>query len=603
MSGSSDVKISALPSVSALTGAEVTPVVVDGTTRRTTMLDAVRLMAAKRAGLLFDTLSQATSLVSVLSLPIGSIIATGGYAVAGDGGDALYCRVVSPPSHAGKWQDSAGNWWELKSRAASPEAFGAKGDGSADDTTPLQGILDYLPPGGIARLRGGAEYRATNLMIPNGGGAGRQLVADGLATIRAIAGGSNKYLVATQSYVQNLTFVGSPISCTNIIFDANSLKERAFAICAFYGLFTGCYFKGGTVASCDLTETTIDGVTNAPSVVDNIFIACVWSNASGSGFRNALQTQDFQIIGGRSFSNGGYGFDIESSAGMVMTGVQVYANTAGAARFKSVGFQDQIRSNNFDGSVEIATMSPSVNAALFGSNTIKDGDLICTMGGANPSATLVLESLRLQGTARIIHNYNSASRNIIVNGGVSESPNPLGWNFANPTGIITANHHYSVAAGGFLNGVIDPRGTAYTGDRAPNVLRLQKSLAAATSTAVVVSATLSTEQTAGTHLEVDIAVSMIDGSFTNLRVYRSRVFAGVTRKQSSSGSGNYVSVQDLGSSVSSGISVAGAWVIDPTPGAMAATLTLTITHNTPNSGQVVTSVTGNHRFVSSMTIA
>ena len=44
--------------------------------------------------------------------PVGYVRAAG-YASAGDGGGALYKRVLTEPSHAGKFQSADGSWWEL----------------------------------------------------------------------------------------------------------------------------------------------------------------------------------------------------------------------------------------------------------------------------------------------------------------------------------------------------------------------------------------------------------------------------------------------------------------------------------------------------------
>ncbi|MCH4541433.1 right-handed parallel beta-helix repeat-containing protein [Ochrobactrum sp. A-1] len=45
--------------------------------------------------------------------PTINAIHTGGYSAAGDGGDALYKRVSSEPSHDGKVQSADGAWWEM----------------------------------------------------------------------------------------------------------------------------------------------------------------------------------------------------------------------------------------------------------------------------------------------------------------------------------------------------------------------------------------------------------------------------------------------------------------------------------------------------------
>jgi polygalacturonase len=48
---------------------------------------------------------------------------------------------------------------QTSGRVLSPEQFGAKGDGRADDTQSLQICLDSARPGDIVRLRRGAVYR------------------------------------------------------------------------------------------------------------------------------------------------------------------------------------------------------------------------------------------------------------------------------------------------------------------------------------------------------------------------------------------------------------------------------------------------------------
>jgi hypothetical protein len=53
---------------------------------------------------------------------------TAGYSAAGDGGGALYKYVAAEPSHEGKYEDAAGNWYEIASIEVRDKQFGAKGD-------------------------------------------------------------------------------------------------------------------------------------------------------------------------------------------------------------------------------------------------------------------------------------------------------------------------------------------------------------------------------------------------------------------------------------------------------------------------------------------
>ena len=71
---------------------------------------------------------------------------TAGYAAAGDGGAALYKLVGSEPSHAGKYQDAAGNWYEIAEDVVRPQQLGARGDGIEDDAAALQAAIDMSIP-------------------------------------------------------------------------------------------------------------------------------------------------------------------------------------------------------------------------------------------------------------------------------------------------------------------------------------------------------------------------------------------------------------------------------------------------------------------------
>jgi hypothetical protein len=75
-----------------------------------------------------------------------------GYATAGDGGAAVYKRVVAEPAHAGKIQSADGAWWEIAEPVINVLMFGADPTFVADSTLALNSALGvgraiYFPQG------------------------------------------------------------------------------------------------------------------------------------------------------------------------------------------------------------------------------------------------------------------------------------------------------------------------------------------------------------------------------------------------------------------------------------------------------------------------
>lgn len=83
------------------------------------------------------------------SMTIGpefAAVRTTGYSAPGDGGGALYKRVVSEPAHPGKFQSADGQWWEAVRDAVAAPVLG-------DD--PTQALADMATMLDQGRLRGG----------------------------------------------------------------------------------------------------------------------------------------------------------------------------------------------------------------------------------------------------------------------------------------------------------------------------------------------------------------------------------------------------------------------------------------------------------------
>lgn len=129
----------------------------EGATRREA-LAAGRLVAIGGAGLLAAAPDAAPaanprhagifSLASTRSpVPVPAdapMVQTDGFSGPGDGGSGLYRRVATTPAHHGTFRSADGAFWELVADDPSIRAFGAIGDGQADDRPAIQAAIDYV---------------------------------------------------------------------------------------------------------------------------------------------------------------------------------------------------------------------------------------------------------------------------------------------------------------------------------------------------------------------------------------------------------------------------------------------------------------------------
>lgn len=98
--------------------------------------------------------------------PTINSIRTGGYALPGDGGAALYKRVASEPAHIGKVQSADGAWWELAETEPNLKMFGAIGDGVSDDQAAIVEAVRYAVQKGTG-LEWPGEVYASSGNIPD----------------------------------------------------------------------------------------------------------------------------------------------------------------------------------------------------------------------------------------------------------------------------------------------------------------------------------------------------------------------------------------------------------------------------------------------------
>lgn len=564
------------------------------------------VVALKRAGLNFNSIAEAQKNLGQITTFLGTQIQTLAYATQGDNGGATYVKVATEPSHAGKFQDVKGGWWELKAAPVTVEMFGAKGDGVTDDSAAFINAFDYIPNEGSVKLFGGKTYAATNITTPN---KRFTLFSEGTAVIKAINGGDNSYLFAPLRWVNNVAFSSSPIEVINIIFDGSDIKDYCFILYNFNSIFNMCQFIQGNVAGFYSTDITKNGTTTQLQNSDAKFFQCTFENNNGDGMLNTIWPRDYSIINCKFRVNGGYGMNLPSVVGAQIIGCQSYGNITGSARLGSYGFGTMISENSFDGIVEITTIAswPTSIASIFGPhNTIKDDALILSLTGPTSVTFRVLDCKFLGENSKIVHNYNGSSRTVILDGGTSETSQPIKWTTNNSIGRVIAINHWNNYVNGFLNGLLDRRPESLASSHAPNIISVDKNLQSNTSTPITLTLTIPSSNAAGSSINMKINAFSLQNSGNTSVAYTCDVYALYVRKDASDVPEFIAEIKNEVKTANSGMSGNVAWTTSATTGDHVATLTFTLTHPVPTavtSTLIKADVNATHKRSTLMTVA
>lgn len=89
-----------------------------------------------------------------------NFVQTAGYSTAGDGGGAMYKRVATEPSHAGKVQSADGGWWEITETELDVRMFGAVADDTENSAPAINDALQAASMTGRSSVlvRGGGTF-------------------------------------------------------------------------------------------------------------------------------------------------------------------------------------------------------------------------------------------------------------------------------------------------------------------------------------------------------------------------------------------------------------------------------------------------------------
>ncbi|WP_318254712.1 hypothetical protein [Brucella anthropi] len=259
--------------------------------------DAAAAAEAAAGGLLSSFGSRAE--VELTNIPaLVTYLRTAGYYSAGDGGGALYKRVVSEPTHAGKIQSADGAWWEIAENSFNIMMFGArKGNvntyASANlsavqgalDTANTIGVRDVVVPTGTFVVSAAINIPKTYNV--NLRGFGRN----------SILKGGNSFSGQIITYGDNVNGAGILAAIENIGL-GGALSGTAHGIqClkANTGQITGVYFSG--VVNCIMmSESYAVKITKCDFLVPsgycvysstgchNLLIDTCWGWTSGAAF-------------------------------------------------------------------------------------------------------------------------------------------------------------------------------------------------------------------------------------------------------------------------------------------------------------------------------
>lgn len=178
-------------------------------------------------------------------------IQTSGYYADGDGGGALYKRVATEPSHAGKFQSQDGAWWEL-TNLKDVRQVGGNGKGlDYDDAavTTMRSTLGYIKSeGGVIAMKDAITGEWAAVLEKTGLGGDHPL------NEKFPAFGTGALWVATNRYnngIIGITYNDSPIGTPAFPAGITGYGRNDNTGNSVFGLFGRAdqYASAGTVAN------------------------------------------------------------------------------------------------------------------------------------------------------------------------------------------------------------------------------------------------------------------------------------------------------------------------------------------------------------------
>jgi hypothetical protein len=189
----------------------------------------------------------ARSSIPLLTVPSDTtFIRPAGYNAAGDGGAALFRKVATEPSHAGKVRSADGAWWEIADDVLHVKQFGAVDDGSTRADIAINAAISTAFATGRAKvLITGNTYLCFGQIVLR---AGVALVGDKKATVRF--SNNNNLTVPVTGDTFGPGAVAHGASLIDLVIDgnrANNAAARDSVLTHLYAadnvIVRGCVFK------------------------------------------------------------------------------------------------------------------------------------------------------------------------------------------------------------------------------------------------------------------------------------------------------------------------------------------------------------------------
>lgn len=330
---------------------------------------------------------------------------------------------------------------------ASPEQYGAVGDGTTNDTTAVQAAINN---GKAVQGKPGAVYSVTNITLPARDGV---VIRD--LHLKARSGGDDHYLCASANYLSNTNSAQEPVRLEGCIFDANDIADHALIIQSWNSdVEAECL--NATSHGLVVTAETRNSTALSTTLVDNrLKVFCHDNGGHGVFIQDSARnkaTDGTFMPGTVLHTNGGYAAMIEPGSGWDVV-VRTY-NNGGGIQFDGADDATRVHDSiiaDGDGTLgEALPTGESYSAAvlvnaLFGgatglmnvSNSTLHGPLTSNGNGDDAPYGIWSEgNVYIGSTGVIYHNYFAATRIIYSVNDRFEATSPLTFHNGSSPGLI-----------------------------------------------------------------------------------------------------------------------------------------------------------------------